>query len=461
MSAPLSVHFQQIDWDVRNVVMQHNVPYVYIVDPPQEDHFPGKVIIGRIRDAAEGDFTAQGAAGADRWWAKHQAKLVARPHIQWWVTCNEPQPPNKDWRVIDAYVARMCDLLHSIGKKAVAWNFSTGTPEPSDILTFLSSAEKADAYGEHEYWVPEHYQRGGWESWLMYRYRHWIDRLPGPLKDKPWFITECGADALTLDSLNKKGYIGGWRKLYPSQGAFLEHLYRYREGLDPQVLCAFGYTAGPWGEWETYRWDVPLTQAVLSTNPAPRILQPSTPLQEPVVRIKWPDGTVHAMPIEEYLRGVVPAEMPHTWPIPALEAQAIAARTYALLSHKHQDQGYDLCSTTCCQAFVPNRTRERTDLAIRNTAGIVGVHKDRHTPRSMFYSASCGGQTTNWSFGHTYQVDYLKSATCPCGAHGYRKNGHQRGLCQQGARFLAGQGKTWREILDLYFILDYVTNYGR
>ena len=460
MVAPLSVHFQQIEWPVRELVMATSVPFVYIVDPPTDNHFVGKQVVGRIRDRDEGDFTARGREGADQWWSRHGATVRARDYVQWWVTCNEPQPPQgSNWAPIDQYVARMCDLLHGAGKKAVAWNFSTGTPEIADIPQFLQSATLADAYAEHDYWVPEHWQ-GGWETWLMHRYRHWFDRLPSALKDKPWFITECGCDGLTLPSLQRKGKIAGWQRLYPSREAYQEHLYRYREGLDPRVQSAFVYTAGPWQEWVSYRADAPLMEPLLQTNPSGLVLPPPS-ITRPL-RVKLPSGQIVTMDVEDYLRGVVPSEVPASWPMAALEAQAVAARTYALISKKHAAQGYDVCSTQCCQVYNATRTRTRTDQAIRNTQGIVGVHKTQRTLRSMFFSASCGGATTDRSFNNAYRVDYLRALDpCPCGAHGYKKNGHQRGMCQQGARFLAGQGLSWRQILDRYFNLDYVPRYGR
>ena len=42
---------------------------------------------------------------------------------------------------------------------------------------------------------------------------------------------------------------------------------------------------------------------------------------------------VQKVPLERYVRGVVAAEMPSSWPLAALEAQAIASRTYALTAH--------------------------------------------------------------------------------------------------------------------------------
>ena len=77
--------------------------------------------------------------------------------------------------------------------------------------------------------------------------------------------------------------------------------------------------------------------------------------------------------LEDYLRGVVPAEMPAGAPSAALQAQAICARTYALKllqSGKYRARGYDLNDTTMCQAYGgASAETPATDAAVRETAG--------------------------------------------------------------------------------------------
>ena len=61
---------------------------------------------------------------------------------------------------------------------------------------------------------------------------------------------------------------------------------------------------------------------------------------------------VNKISLEQYLYGVMPKEMPDTWPAEALKAQAVAARTFALYSlHKHEAEGFDLCASTHCQVY--------------------------------------------------------------------------------------------------------------
>ena len=106
------------------------------------------------------------------------------------------------------------------------------------------------------------------------------------------------------------------------------------------------------------------------------------------------DGQLQAVlsaPVEEYLLGVVPYEMSDSFPLEALKAQAIAARTYAL--RKVGAAGdYDLVDNTNDQAYYGVKAENvNAARAIRETAGLCGYYKDALA--ECFYSASNGGQT--------------------------------------------------------------------
>ena len=95
--------------------------------------------------------------------------------------------------------------------------------------------------------------------------------------------------------------------------------------------------------------------------------------------------------VEDYLLGVVPYEMSDDFPLEALKAQAVCARTYAL-AHLDPEKAWDMEDTTNNQVFKgvsgDNRNAER---AIRETAGVVGTYKGALA--ECYYSASNGGQT--------------------------------------------------------------------
>ena len=98
---------------------------------------------------------------------------------------------------------------------------------------------------------------------------------------------------------------------------------------------------------------------------------------------------VNVVGIEDYLRGVVPAEMSASWPMEALKAQAVAARSYTL-SNLDPFARYDLCATEDCQVYRGVEAEHpRTDAAIAATAGVVVTYGGA-TART-YYHADSGG----------------------------------------------------------------------
>lgn len=106
--------------------------------------------------------------------------------------------------------------------------------------------------------------------------------------------------------------------------------------------------------------------------------------------------TVNVLPLETYLRGVVPAETyASTWHQQALRAQAVAARSYAV--HERADRraaAYDLCDTAACQAYGGAAAEyPTTDRAVRATARQVLTYRGRAAFTQ--FTASSGGWTVD------------------------------------------------------------------
>ncbi len=102
----------------------------------------------------------------------------------------------------------------------------------------------------------------------------------------------------------------------------------------------------------------------------------------------YPVLSIH---VEDYLLGVVPYEMSDTFPVEALKAQTIAARTY-VLRKVDASRAYDVVDTTNDQVFkgyVPGYTQ--TEAAVEATRGVCGFYKGQLA--QCYYSASNGGQT--------------------------------------------------------------------
>ena len=99
--------------------------------------------------------------------------------------------------------------------------------------------------------------------------------------------------------------------------------------------------------------------------------------------------------VEDYLLGVVPYEMSDTFPMEALKAQAVCARTYAI-SHLSSSSAWDLVDTTNDQVFRGvDATMVNSAKAIADTAGVICTWKGK--PAVCYFAASNGGQTARLS----------------------------------------------------------------
>jgi stage II sporulation protein D len=105
---------------------------------------------------------------------------------------------------------------------------------------------------------------------------------------------------------------------------------------------------------------------------------------------------VEKVPLERYVRGVVSAEMPSSWPLAALEAQAIASRTYALTDDAGGTR-FDVYADTRSQVYesppTPAAETATTNAAVAASAGQIVEYDGR--PAVTYYFASSGGMTEN------------------------------------------------------------------
>lgn len=106
---------------------------------------------------------------------------------------------------------------------------------------------------------------------------------------------------------------------------------------------------------------------------------------------------VKDVPLEEYVRGVVAAEMPSSWPAAALEAQAVASRTYAIAS----DAGgakFDVYADDRSQVYRGKAAEtSRSNAAVSATAGQIVTYGGQ--PAVTYFFASSGGHTESVQYG--------------------------------------------------------------
>lgn len=149
------------------------------------------------------------------------------------------------------------------------------------------------------------------------------------------------------------------------------------------------------------------------------------------------ENKVVKMTLEEYLVGVVAAEMPAEFPLEALKAQAVAARTYALKRlvaggvANPTHPGADLCDdhrhgqAWLSREELKNRWGKlsyyqyyyKVKKAVDETAGQVLTYKGELIDPA--YHASCGGRTENSEDVWKYEAPYLRSVPCPYDANPY------------------------------------------
>ena len=103
---------------------------------------------------------------------------------------------------------------------------------------------------------------------------------------------------------------------------------------------------------------------------------------------------INVLPIESYLRGVVPAEVPATWPIEVVKSQAVAARTYAWTRLKGADREWDVVPTAANQVYGGyQHEHPNSDAAVLATRNMVLTYQGKII--SALYHACSGGHTEN------------------------------------------------------------------
>ena len=113
--------------------------------------------------------------------------------------------------------------------------------------------------------------------------------------------------------------------------------------------------------------------------------------------------------LEDYVQGVIVREMSSSWPLEALKAQAVCARTYAYrnyLAGKHQSQGFDICNSTDCQVYYGmDAVTASSSRAVEETYGEYAWYNGSLI--EAVYSSHDGGATESAVNVGGSNVDYL------------------------------------------------------
>lgn len=132
-------------------------------------------------------------------------------------------------------------------------------------------------------------------------------------------------------------------------------------------------------------------------------------------RINGGDLTIsNVLPSDEYISCVVSREMSRTWPMEALKAQAVCARTYYQTNlGRHNAYGFDICPTVHCQAYYGmSQTDSRTRQAAQETAGLRAWYDDKLAETYYFSSSGGGTEDVRNVWGNT-SIPYLCGVSDP------------------------------------------------
>ena len=150
----------------------------------------------------------------------------------------------------------------------------------------------------------------------------------------------------------------------------------------------------------------------------------STTIPGVKIPVQIDDGAVMLMDLEEYVRGVVLAEMPASFEAEALKAQAVAARTYTLrvlsIGGRHEP-GAICIDSSCCQAYISDEDYldgkgsaaewEKVTQAVGDTTGLVLTYNGKLIDATYF---SCsGGRTEDAAAVWGSDVPYLQAVDSP------------------------------------------------
>jgi stage II sporulation protein D len=124
-------------------------------------------------------------------------------------------------------------------------------------------------------------------------------------------------------------------------------------------------------------------------------------------------SAINRLELEDYLAGVLPREVPASWPMAALQAQAVASRTYALYRMKQAaNLSYDVSADVLSQVYGGRSAESwRTSRALKRTRGRALVYDGQLIP--AFFHASCGGHTEDALVVWNLDSAALRGTACP------------------------------------------------
>jgi len=301
------LHFQRIpSWAPELIAGTEAFEWIKIIDPPPENPFPSKRIIGRIyhNEGEDNKLIMQGTQGADTYFNQCLPTYNRLPYVEVWEGPNESPVSTQEQRAkLVEFELRWIQLMHDKGlfmtnraRKAAALSLSVGWPDVGTGHEFADVAIEADYIALHEYSAPSMKDDEGWHC---LRYRKFVAELAAVGVAAPQImITEAGIDGGVLEDKGDEKEGDGW-KSFTDETGYLHQLIRYDQRItqlvdpqkanpvstnnDPYVVCFTPFTSGPYEDWIDFDVGENLVKRiagyVASVTPPPE--PPPTPPEPP------------------------------------------------------------------------------------------------------------------------------------------------------------------------------------
>lgn len=159
---------------------------------------------------------------------------------------------------------------------------------------------------------------------------------------------------------------------------------------------------------------------------------------------------INILDVESYIRGVLNQEISHKWPLDAIKAQAVAARTYALYQRQmNSTKKYDMTADTSSQVYGGYLSeRPKTNQAVNATYGEVLTYQNRIF--ETFFCATCGGVTEDASELWGVDVEPLRGqCVCPFCCNSPHFQWSFRSDLKSIEKKLANYSKDKKELVDI------------
>jgi len=253
----ISLHLQEIREYVARYLAISNVGWIKMINPPEQDPFPGVKMVGRtyMDDDASNAMIAQGAVGGIQWFNEFKDFYASRPYVHAWEFINEPQPMRSPAfrQALNEATLAWNELMHQHEYKTVGMNWSVGWPDVGTAAEMGPAIEACDYLGLHEYSANAMWDGG--ENWYCFRYRRTVSELrDAGFTVPPILVGECGIDGGVLNPPIERE---GWQRIPWDRGTpeddYVSQIAWYFDGLkeDGLVEAAFLFTVCSW-DWLSF-----------------------------------------------------------------------------------------------------------------------------------------------------------------------------------------------------------------